>query len=158
MQWSVCLTSLLLYLLAPSAAAKSSQYSEFTRHGLWLLAIGLCFYLVWSKKRFHTVDAFLYALRGPIMAENIQGGTSLEMRAHALFRIYQFRLFVVFFLCHVIAILGFFLGMISDTGDQYAALMLSATVLIYCFPARFFFDQLIKEYERREAARGWDAA
>lgn len=158
-QWLACLASLVLYLLPSSSSGAKpfdDQYSELARHALWLITIGLSFYLVWSKKRIHTVDAFLYALRGPILAQNIRGATSLEMRAHALFRIYQFRMFVVFFLCHVIAMLGLFLRMVADPADQHAAIMLSAAVMIYYYPARFFFSRLMNEYERREAARGWD--
>lgn len=163
LQWLACLASLCTYLFLYDLASErrvspsDSWPFDLFNYVLWALAIAIAIYLVWSKSRVHTIQAFLYTLKQPNFFESIQGSTSLEMQAHVLFRIYRTRMLVVFFLCHVIALIGFVMVLFgADISEPQSTLVISACLLIYYYPSQIFFDNLMNEYERREAARGWE--
>jgi hypothetical protein len=160
LQWLVCLTSLCAYSFISGGASwrpVSPADSGLIGYALWAFAIAISAYLLWSKNRIHTVQAFLYSLKQPNFFESIEGSTSLEMQAHVLFRIYRRRMLVVFVLCHSIALIGLIMVLVgADVSEQQSVLVISAFLLIYYYPSRLFFEQLIGEYERQEAARGWE--
>jgi hypothetical protein len=162
LQWVLCLASLSGYLFIAnrtnqtSESVVDSKSMEYFRHGLWILILATAFYLVWSKSRLHTVQAFLHGLRQPTAFDFIQGNTSKEMQAHVLFRIYRARMLVVFFLCHFIAVLGIVLIWTgAGKSDQPTNLIISSLLLIYYYPSRFFFENLLDEFERQESRLGW---
>ena len=79
----------------------------------------------------------------------------MEKNATRLVSFYRTRMIFAFALSEVIAIFGLVLGLIGGhRSDQQGLSLLSACLLVYLFPSRSFFDDLIAEYERREAQRG----
>jgi len=61
---------------------------------------------------------------------------------------------IAFSLSEMIAIFGLVLALIGNyRSDQQVFSLISACLLVYFYPSRTFFDELIAECERREMTR-----
>ena len=158
--WLMYMIALGFYLLMPEIAAEflprptDYPYTEQIRSTLWVIAIVTAAFLVWVKSRFHTVQAIFQASRRPMEIRNLRGDTPGEKNAARLVVFYRSRMIVAFSLSEMIAIFGLVLALIGGyTSDQQGLSLLSACLLVYFYPSKAFFEELINEYERREARR-----
>lgn len=158
--WLMFFLALGLYLLIPEIASEhlpspiDYSYAAQMRNILWTIAIVTAAFLVWVKSQFHTVRAIFHASRQPMEITDLKGDTPVEKNAARLVSCYRSRMIVAFTLSEMIAIFGLILALIGNyTPDQQVLSLLSACLLVYFYPSRGFFDDLINEYERREANR-----
>ena len=85
---------------------------------------------------------------------DLKGDTPMEKNAARLVSYYRSRMILAFSLSEMIAFFGLVLALMGDyASDQQVLSLVSACLLVYFYPSRAFFDDLINEYERREARR-----
>ena len=158
--WMMFFIALGFYLLMPEIAAEylpapvDYPYTEQIRSALWVIAIVTAAFLVWVKSRLHTIRAMFQDSRRPMEIRSLRGDTPGEKNAARLVVFYRSRMIVAFTLAEMIAIFGLVLALIGNyTSDQQGLSLLSACLLVYFYPSKTFFEELINEYERREARR-----
>ena len=123
---------------------------------LWTVAIAIAAVLVWVKRRFHTVQAIFRDSRRPMDVTDLKGDNPAQKNLARLVLFYRSRMIIAFSLSETIAIFGLLLALTGDyASDQQSLSLISAGLLVYFFPSRAFFDELLNEYERREAQQSW---
>ena len=158
--WIMFFIALGFYLMIPEITSKhlppqvDYPYTKQVRDTFWVISIVSAAFLVWVKSHSHTVQAIFRASRQPLEIMDLKGDTPVEKDAERLIFSYRSRMIVAFSLSEMIAIFGLVLALIGDyRSDQQVFSLISASLLIYFYPSRTFFDELIGECERREMRR-----
>lgn len=158
--WLMFFIALGFYLMIPEITSEhlpppaDYPYTEQMRNTLWVVSIAATAFLLWVKSHFHTVQAIFRASRQPLEIRDLKGDTPIEKDAARLVFSYRSRMIIAFSLSEMIAIFGLVLALIGNyRSDQQVFSLISACLLVYFYPSRTFFDELIAECERREMTR-----
>ncbi|HTM07697.1 MAG TPA: hypothetical protein VL754_04850 [Verrucomicrobiae bacterium] len=122
---------------------------------IWGLAIVTAVLLLWSRPRFYSVAAVFEATERPLVVDGI-GESPEEKVASRLVYFYRSKMLRALALAESVAFYGLFLAVIEPDDYEWRLFCATAAALLVLFyPSRTFFDELMKEYERRETMREW---
>lgn len=157
--WAMFFLAVGFYFLVPEIVSErrfhpADAENEPARNALWVAAALATAVLLWVKSRFHNVRAVFQAARQPTDIQDFAGDTPAEKNASRLVYFYRTRMLFAFCLSQLAAVFGLMLVFIGDyTSDQQWLSLLSAGLLVYVYPSRGFFEELINQYDRQEAIR-----
>jgi len=131
--WGGFIASLVIYLLLPQFVPLSTRAgdssSDFMRTGLWTVVLVICAVLWWWNQRYLTKEALIS--QAPLGRQSLSN--------------YVIKKIVAFALAESIAIYGLILALLGySTSDQVIMSLISGGFLIYHYPSRSFFDELIR--------------
>lgn len=156
--WVALLISLGIFLFIPDLDFKHLPRPETYPHAddirkiLSVMVLITVAFLLLAKSRLNTVEAIFRGSREPTREKSEKGETPVEKGAARVVSYYCSRMAVSFALAETIAIYGLVLALIGPyKWEQQILSLISGVLLVYFFPSRIFFDDLITEYETREA-------
>ena len=160
--WAVLLASCVIAALLPDKLFSHAPpvgddypYLEWLDEFLWALAIGTALLLVWIRQRFYSVEAIFEASGRPREVP-VFGESASEQSASRVVYFYRSKMLYALALAGSVAVYGLFLALIEPGEYQWHLFCATAAALLVLFyPSRTFFEELIKEYERRETMREW---
>ena len=159
--WVVLIASCAAVALLPSElfahipARENYPYLLALEDLIWGLAIVTALLLLWSRPRFYSVEAVFEASERPVLVDGI-GESPEEKVASRLVYFYRSKMLRALVLAESVALYGLFLAVIEPDDYEWRLFCVTAAALLVLFyPSRTFFDELMKEYERRETMREW---
>ena len=159
--WIILLAAAVISSLLPAGLFGSlpleddSPYLQHLDELIWALAIGTALLLVWSRSRFYSVAAIFEASKRPRMIP-VLGDSPAEMGASRVVYFYRSKMLAGLGMAASVAFYGLCLAAIDPADYEWRLFGLTAAALLLLFyPSKSFFDELIKEYERRETMRDW---
>lgn len=159
--WGILLAAAIVAALLPTGIFRhipippDHPYLDALDEIVWGLAIATALLLVWTRSRFYSVEHVFKASRRPQEVPVI-GESAAEMAASRLVYFYRSRMINALALGTSLTFYGLFLALIDPSDYQWRFFCATAAALLVLFyPSRAFFDELIKEYERRETLREW---
>ncbi len=130
---------------------KNYPYNEFIRILIWAVAFLTTGFLVWSKNRFYSAEAIFQGSKVSRPPQSLRGESPMEKGAARVVSYYRARMVAAFVLAETIAIYGLLLNLIGNYfWDQRLLSLLSAALLVFFYPSRPFFEDLVQKCERRE--------
>lgn len=139
----------LLQHLPP--ARKNYPYAEFIRILIWMVALLTAGFLVWSKNRFYSAETIFQGSKVLGPAKTLKGESPMEKGTARVVSYYRTRMVRAFVLAETPAVYGLLLDLTGDySWDQRLLSALSAALLIFFYPSRLFFEELLEKCERRE--------
>lgn len=158
--WGILLAASVVAALLPAALFQhlpmaDNPYLDAFDEIVWGLAIATALLLVWTRSRFYSVEHVFQASRRPREVPVI-GESASEMAASRLVYFYRVKMLYALALGASLTMYGLFLALIDPDDFEWRLFCATAVALLVLFyPSRSFFDDLIREYERREALREW---
>jgi hypothetical protein len=159
--WGILLAAAIVAALLPMGIFRhipippDHPYLDALDEIVWGLAIATALLLVWTRSRFYSVEHVFQASRRTREVPVI-GKSAAEMAASRLVYFYRSRMINALALGTSLTFYGLFLALIDPSDYQWRFFCATAAALLVLFyPSRTFFDELIKEYERRETMREW---
>jgi len=158
--WGVLVTASVVAALLPAKILRhlpmaENPYLDALDEIVWVLAIATALLLVWTRSRFYGVEQVFQASLRPREVPVI-GESAAEMAASRLVYFYRVKMLYALGLSGSLTVYGLFLALIDPDDFEWRIFCATAVALLVLFyPSRTFFDELIKEYERRETMREW---
>lgn len=159
--WAVLLAASVIAALLPAELLRhlpigeNNPYLDALDEIVWGLAIVTALLLVWTRSRFYSVEQVFQASLRPREVPVI-GESAAEMAASRLVYFYRVKMLYALGLGGSLTMYGLFLALIDPNDFQWRIFCVTAVALLVLFyPSRSFFDDLMKEYERRETMREW---
>jgi hypothetical protein len=159
--WGVLVAASIAAAVLPVALfrhlpiAENHPYLQALNEIVWALAILTAVLLVWTRPRFYGVKAIFDASKRPLLVD-VDGDMPEEKGASRLVYFYRVKMLYALGLSGSLTVYGVFLALIDPDDFEWRIFCATAVALLVLFyPSRSFFDELMKEYDRRETLREW---